>query len=291
LKSTTSYAWLSAAFLSIASFAGPQLHGQTTLNPEALSGRWETTDPQGGAVGMQLLLDTHVEGRSASLSDVKQTLDVMTVGLYRRIGPDPQPLGFNSFSVEPGGPARWDGRRLTIDFAAEAELPRINVDLVWDEKAATWTGHFERGAFHDNVVLRRPTAATTSSFEGTWSDSADLMNNCLHIASQSDGSLTGWGDDITIPGRMRYANGIQPPANTREHYGEIARVTTGPARQITVDMRAFTSGCCSHPFVAHLSGDGLALQGAWLAGANQVQRSVQWSKRNGNSCTAEPAKP
>jgi hypothetical protein len=113
------------------------------------------------------------------------------------------------------------------------------------------------------------------------------MNNCLHIAQQQDGTLTAWSDDIMVPGRVRYANGLRPPAQTRERYGEIAKVQLDAPDQITAELRAYTAMCCSHPFTTKISADGRMLLGVWPAGPNQAPRAVEWDKMPGNSCLME----
>jgi hypothetical protein len=111
-----------------------------------------------------------------------------------------------------------------------------------------------------------------------------MMNNCLHIPQQQDGSLTAWSDDLQTLGRVRYANGIQPPAQTREQYGEIAKAKLDASGRITVELRAYTAGCCSHSITASLSPDGQLLSGSWLAGMNQDSSAVEWKKIPGISC-------
>jgi hypothetical protein len=89
------------------------------------------------------------------------------------------------------------------------------------------------------------------------------------------------------PGRVRYANGIQPPAQTREHYGEIAKAKLDAPDQITVELRAYTAMCCSHPFTAKISDNGMTLSGAWPSGPNQAPRVAEWGEMQGNSCLAK----
>jgi hypothetical protein len=144
--------------------------------PEDLAGRWESSDGHGGMVGMNVIVSTHVDGTPVNLIGHKQYLDDLEIGLYQRTEPDVEALGFSFSSTSSNDGAIWDG-------------------------------HYERGEFSRQVTLKRPENANVSSFVGTWFDSKGLMNNCLHIAQQSDGGLTGWADDISIPGRWRYAQG------------------------------------------------------------------------------------
>lgn len=263
---------------------------QNTLivaNPEALAGRWEAPDGQGGAVGLNIILTTSILGRPDNLAGQTQTEDEFTVGLYQRQGPDVASLGFNFFTGLSNG-AHWDGHRLEVHVPGQADLPTTNLDLIWHPNSEMWSGLFERGQFRKQVALRRPTSKTTQSpFVGTWFEKGGgMMNNCVHITQQQDGGLAAWSDDIMIPRRVRYANGIQPPAQTREHYGEIAKAKMDAPDQITVELRAYTAMCCPHPFTAKITVDGLTLMGAWPSGPNQAPRESEWKKMQGNSCVA-----
>lgn len=85
---------------------------------------------------------------------------------------------------------------------------------------------------------------------------------------------------------MRYANGIHPPDESRERYAEIAKATLIAKDRISVELRAYTAVCCSHPFSAKIAGDGKTLQGSFPAGPNQAPRKADWGKMPGDSCIA-----
>jgi hypothetical protein len=253
--------------------------------PDTLAGRWEAPDGHGGAVGMNIIITTHIGGAPASIAGHLQYEDEFTVGLYQRTGPDVKPLGFNFFSSTAGGGMTWDGHQLTIHLLGKGDLPKANVDLIWHEESQTWSGLFERGSFREQVLLKRPTStASKSPFVGTWSNNAGMMNNCLHISQDKDGALTAWSDDLQIPGRLHYANGIPPPTQTMEHYGEIAKAMMDAPDQITVELRAYTAMCCSHPFTAKLSTDRQSLVGSWA-----MPRPVIWVRMPSNSCISPPS--
>jgi hypothetical protein len=257
--------------------------------PEALAGRWEWPDGQGGAAGMNVIVNTHIDGAADRIAGRVQYEDEVLFGLYYRAGSEVEPLGFNFFRNSPGEGVLWDGRRLAIHLGGKAGIPNVNVDLIWHEESQTWSGLFERAAFHKHVLLKRPASAagtSASPFIGTWMDPRAMMNNCLHIAQQPDGALTAWSDDLQTPGRMRYANGIKPPLQTFEHYGEVAKATVDKSGQITVELRAYSPACCSHSFTARLSADGQSLSGVWAEGPNQSSRAAEWKKIPGLSCVA-----
>ena len=261
------------------------LTAQELSRPEELAGRWEASDGQGGAVGMNILISTTVPSSSTDLGSISQRLESFQVGVYQRSGSDVQPLGFNFATTSSKGGVRWDGQHLRIDFGQRGEIPEVHVDLLWSDVGKVWSGTFERAAFTcKSITLKRPTGLRNSVFVGTWFEGTGVMNNCLHIAQAQDGTFTGWADDIRVPGRERYANGLRPLERTLENYGEIAKVNvSGPAR-IAVEMRANTATCCSHPFKARMSQDGSSLSGQWDAGSNQAPRPAKWVRVQANSC-------
>lgn len=261
------------------------LSAQELFHPEELAGRWEASDGQGGQVGMNILISTTVPGSATELIGVRQTLEHFEIGLYQRSGSDVEPLGFNFFTTSVGGGATWDGRHLRIDLQRKARLPEVHVDLAWDNATRIWIGSFERATFRNQAItLKRPTQPQTNLFVGTWFERTGLMNNCLHIVQAQDGTFTGWGDDILIPGQMRYANGLRPPERAMLHYGEIAKVKVSEPDRIEVELRAYTPMCCSHPFSAVISRDGKSLVGNWPPGPNQASRPAIWARMEGESC-------
>jgi hypothetical protein len=261
------------------------LDGQQMAHPEDLSGRWEAPDGQSGEIGMNVLITTTVPNSTTNLNGIPQSLQDFEIGLYHRSGSDVKPFGFNFFTTSVNGGATWDGQHLRIDLQPTAELPSVHVDLAWNAAVPAWTGAFERGTFRNEaVVLKRPSGPYKRVFVGTWFESNSLMNNCLHIAESRDGTFTGWGDDIQVPGRIRYANGLRPPEQAMEHYGEIAKVKVIEPDHIEVELRAYTPVCCSHPFTATISHEGNSLLVQWPAAPNQAPRSAKWTRVQGDSC-------
>jgi hypothetical protein len=256
-------------------------------HPEDLAGRWEAPDRKGGQIGINILVSTTVASSATDLVAVPQDLKSLDIGLYQRSDSDGAAPGFRFFSTSSNGGATWDGRNLKIDAKQVANLPKVHVDLLWDDAARAWTGSMERADFkNQSITLRRPAALHKSLFVGTWYESSDLMNNCVHIAQAQDGTFTGWSDDIQIPGRVRYAHGLPPSEQTMEHYGEIAKVKVTQEARIEVELRAYIAMCCSHPFTAVISPDQNSLVGEWSTGPNQLQRSVKWTRVQGDSCIA-----
>ncbi len=235
---------------------------------------------------MNVIVSTHIDGTPVSQIGNQQYLDSLDIGLYQRTGPDVEAMGFSFFSINSNGGALWDGQQLRMFVPQRADRSKVEVSLFWDQTKKQWDGRYERGQFSRQVTLKRPESAKESSFVGTWFDSKGLMNNCVHIAQQSDGGFTAWADDILLPGRMRYANGIQPPPQSNEHYGEVAKARLISPGEILVELRAYIATCCSHPFKATVSPDGSKLVGDWPSGSNQAPRSVEWKRMPGDSCAA-----
>lgn len=235
---------------------------------------------------MSIILSTHIEGTPVSLIGHQHYLDYLEIGLYQRIGPEVEALGFSFFSTSSNGGALWDGQQLRMLVPRRGDLPKVKVSLFWNKAKKQWKGHYERGDFSRQVTLKRPEGRTASPFVGTWFDSKDPMNNCIHIAQQSDGGFTAWADDIALSGRLRYANGIEPPPQSNEHYGEIAKARLTSPSLILVELRAYIGICCSHQFKAAISPDGSELVGDWPSGPNQAPRRVEWKSMPDNSCSA-----
>ena len=259
---------------------------QQMSDPEALAGRWEASDGRGGHIGMTIGVTTYIAGDGMTLVQVQHVLQGFTVGLYRRQDGEVEPGHFNYFASSPNDGASWDGHRLIIDW--RKTQPEVHVDLLLDQRMAAWTGKLELEKFRaQQVTLKRPAGEHPNPFVGTWLERNSVMNNCLHLVQDHQGALMGWADDLQIPGRLRYANGIQQPAQALEHYGELARVTRTSENSIAVELRAGTPICCSHSFTAELDETGSLMLGNWPAGPNQASRPARWKRVKGNSCAQE----
>jgi hypothetical protein len=127
--------------------------------PDELAGRWETSDGQGGAVGMNIIITAHIDETSAVLAGQLQHEDEFDALIYQRSEPDVPPRGFNSFSNSPNGGMTWDGNRITIHLPGKDTVPTFNVDLIWHEESQEWTGLFERGSVNHRSALSLVEAA------------------------------------------------------------------------------------------------------------------------------------
>ena len=258
-------------------------------NPELLSGSWEVQGDD-SMYGLHIQLTTKVNGTPASLVGVRQVFDHAEIDVYQRSGPARNILDGNWFE-DNSSSVQWDARRLTINAAANLlthpATPAVQLDLVFDRVHDSWSGRFRRGSFDRRVILRRPhskSGATGSSFVGTWSRNDQMMNNCAHIVQTESGSLAGWSDDLLLPERFHYANGIKPATETMEHYGSIALVEAHSPATVSIEFKAFSAACCSVTYTGTLSADRNEMHGA-----QQGFPSV-WTRMKGDSCIPATAK-
>jgi hypothetical protein len=254
--------------------------------PENVSGGWEASDGHGGRIGMEIVLWTHIDGIPMSLAGRPQMLDRLDVGLFRHRGDQSGPDSYRYFTNGMNGGATWDGHRLRLLAAGSRDFAKVEVDLIWDSRRDVWTGGYADDEVALQATLQRPADAVRDKFVGTWFDSKDPMNNCLHLAQRSDGRYAGWFDSIQIPGRFRYAKGLQPPKQSIERYGEVATVEATSPGRLRVKFGADASLCCSRSMFVSVKSDGRELVSDWLAGPGQASRGVVWRKMPSNSCVA-----
>jgi hypothetical protein len=233
---------------------------------------------------MNVTVNTHIDGAPTNITGHPQYEDFFMVGIYQRSGAELTGSDFNFFGSRNSYSTTWDGHELLIYLEGKGDIPTVNIKLIWHERSQMWSGLFELGAFRGQVLLKRPIPpAERSPLVGTWFEK-DLGSRCLHISQAKDGAFAAWSDDLQIPGRMRYANGLQPPAKTIERYGELAAVKMDSSDQVMIELGAYSAMCCSQPFTAKVSADGQSLSGSWLPGANRAVRPANWVKVAGNSC-------
>jgi hypothetical protein len=265
-------------------FATDTMHrGSSLENPELLSGSWES-DQFESAVGLQIKLITTVAGAPSNLVGVKQVVKLAEIQVYQRDAPKRMMGDGNWFEDDSPG-VHWTGGHIIIERAAIAATPAIQLNLIFDPEHSTWKGRLRRGTFDHTVTLIRPhpkAGITKSPFVGTWYRPT-LMNNCLHIVQTGEGALSGWSDDLILPGRIRYPSGIKRPTETVDEYGSIALVQIASPTTLFLELKAFSAVCCSIT-------SGLKLpSGVGAAKHSQVgiQRLDEWRRVEGTSCVKE----
>jgi hypothetical protein len=136
---------------------------RTLSAPEALAGRWETPDGHGGAVGMNVIITTYIDGTPSNIAGHAQHISNIIVGLYHRTIPDVEDLGYSFFPAATQVGTNGDGYQLAIQFPGRAVISAVSLDLVWHEQSQTWSDLFECDAFRGQVALRRPASGVVGS--------------------------------------------------------------------------------------------------------------------------------
>jgi hypothetical protein len=92
--------------------------GRPIINPETLSGFWETPNGHGGAVGIHLLLMTTVPTDGwEKPSDAPQSWQLLELGVYERRGATIQLEESNNFSDSPrGGNVGFEAGHLSLHW-------------------------------------------------------------------------------------------------------------------------------------------------------------------------------
>jgi hypothetical protein len=262
-----------------------QIKGFLVEEPERLSGLWEAPAGPDSVVGLDITLSTKISGAVTSLANVEQHQEQILFRVYQRHGAE---LKFG------GGHTQWDGKRLIMHFVSSTKDDlAIDIDLTYNEKLETWTGLFHCGSFTEDVTLRRPSPGPkvkVSPMVGTWAGAGTSdSGHCLHIVEQSDRVFAGWQDMLKMPGRDCYANGLKPPDQSREYYGEPVKVIQTDDHAFSIVFGAYSAVCCQLTLTGTVSADNSTLNAAWLPGSLQrLPNSLTWRKVQGNSCRVLP---
>jgi hypothetical protein len=265
--------------------------GHHVMHPESLSGIWETSNGHGGAVGIQLELDTTMPSDGDKQSWVSQSWQDLQVGVFERKGAEIQLGDESGFSdSHRGGDVAFDQGHLQLHFVSPwTDTPSADLDLV-QQANGCWDGRLHRGEFDSRVTLCRPStgqSGKTSPLVGTWTENSNLGQGCIHIAEQAPGEFTGWSDDIQLPGTVRSCiDGVSKPVAVFQRFGERLKAQLEKDGSVSFELYAYTGMCCSHTFVGKLTEDKNLIRGTWPSGANQAAHDATWKKMPGDSCVA-----
>jgi hypothetical protein len=259
--------------------------GSPIRHPEQFSGLWET-EVDHKIIGIQIVLTTTVRGSPKSLVGVDQFFHHAELEIFEQRGHTRANGEGNWFEDNSEG-LEWAGNHLKIKSAGAPKhgLPEVQIDLQFDPRKESWTGRFHRGTVDQEVTLRRPKShgeLQTSPFVGTWKRTGAGMNNCLHIAQESDGTLVGWSDDLVAPGVLRYASGLKRPEEWIENYGSVANVTATQSRGVLIEFKALTAICCPIFAGGKLDPDGQSMR----TDINSSNPS-KWKRVRSDSCISE----
>ncbi len=259
----------------------PTLRGSVVVNPERISGSWESTQ-FGSIMGLHIKLTTIVNGTPTSLVGVKQFFHDAQIQVYQRAGPS-RTSGDGQWFDDNSSGVQWIGNHLTVAFIPNDVASTVHLNLTFDSRHEIWRGHWQTGNFDRYVILIRPhpeTRVPSSPFLGTWHRNTP-MNNCLHIVQTGAGTLSGWSDDLISPGLLQYANGLKPPSETLEQYGSITLIEIASPTTLLLELKAFSAGCCSIPSSLRITNKKERL----LDSQSGQPPSSNWQRLRGASCT------
>jgi len=265
---------------------------QPVGHPEALSGIWEASNGQGGAVGIHMVLMTNVSGDADPPAWTPQKWQHLEFGVFQRKGPE---MAFGEegfFADDPrGGSVTLQNGRLRLHFISTwKDTPSVDLDLMRQE-GDCWHGRFHRGSFDSVVTLCRPTPGSEvrqSPLVGTWAQFTGLGSGCIHIAQIGRDTFAGWSDSLEIPGKVIFGNNIPGPHWLFQEFGTLARVHMNEDGEVSLELGAYNPMCCSRTFKGHLSTDGNMIVGDFPPGTNQSPHAAVWTKMAEDSCV-DPA--
>ncbi len=117
--------WLILALGPLPPARGGRAQSISLPSPAQASGLWEASDGEGGAVGIELLLTTLVNGRALRLVDTKQQRQSLAAKVFHRTTPELKSGQANSFVDSPETPLDTDGQTLRLSWGKpERSRPR-----------------------------------------------------------------------------------------------------------------------------------------------------------------------
>jgi hypothetical protein len=263
--------------------------GHPIDRPEALSGVWEASDGQGGAVGIHLNLMTTASDDVDPPAWTPQSWQHLNFRVFQRNGSEIVFGEEGYFADDPrGGSVTFQAGHLQLHFvSAWKDTPSVDLELVHQPDNDCWQGRFHRGSFDAVVTLCRPTPGPEvkqSPLVGTWSLGPVPRSGCVHIAQTGATTFTGWSDALELLGHTIYGPNDPGPHGLLEGYGDLAKVHLAANGSVSLELNAYSMMCCSHHFIGQLSADGKTIQGNFPTGLNQSPNAGVWTKRPGNTC-------
>jgi hypothetical protein len=121
--------------------------GTTSAQSPPLRGHWESLDSEGRVVG----IDLH-------FTEPESDPPVLEIGVFDRAKDGPRCGDENFFQPRKGETSivSYSGDLLTIHYAGRKDgSDSIDLKLIFDRSKDQWTGHFHRGPFDEQVVLKK----------------------------------------------------------------------------------------------------------------------------------------
>lgn len=257
---------------------------------EEIAGPWEADDPIAGKpaqIGVYVKIwawsQVLFEQRKITEEGAQQ-ISQLEAHVYQRIGGvDKGVWLLNNGKYQN---LSWDGHRLQ----SESPYGLGQFDLTFDEQSESWKGTYTREGTTKPVQLVRPVlspAPVSNPFVGAWFENGlRAQALCVHIAQESDGTLTAWSDSRTGPSIDRR----DPPgtATCDEMYAHSLKAeSTGD----TLILHWVKEGPGPPPrtFTGKLSSDGAQIVGARASTAIAVptEQTASFSRRTISSCLAQ----
>jgi hypothetical protein len=262
-------------------------YGQPVVHPETISGAWEASDGNGGAVGIHLQLMTEVSGDADPPVWTPQYWQHLDLGVFQRRGAELVLGEENYFTDDPrGGPVTVENGHIQLHFvSSQPKTPSVDLDLA-RQPDGCWHGRFHRGSFDSAVSLCRPTPGTgvaPSPLVGTWS-SDHGRGGCVHVYETGPNTFTGWSDPLQIPGQIIFSRTAPGPHQLYQNYGNLVKVHLADNGEVSLEFGAFNPVCCPHQFIGKLSADGSTLRGDFPPGLNQSSHPAIWTKMSNDVC-------
>jgi hypothetical protein len=256
--------------------------GKAIINPESLSGVWQTDDGQGGAVGIELTLTTSVSDDVRTSAGGPEAWQALQVGVFHRTSSTIRSGEESFFSDSPqGGNVRYEDGRLALHVGwADLDLRRSAEDR--------WSGRLHRNDFDRQVVLTRGTQSLRklSPFVGAWRRQVEESHfSCLHIVQTSPEAFSGWEDLHAIPGLLRYAPHLKRAPSVIQTYGKAILVSSQGRGILRLDSPELLAGCCRYSSLARLNGNVMDVQQLSQGGPWDGK---DWRKMPGTSCVSIP---
>lgn len=276
--------------------------GRAVENPEALSGVWETSGGQSGAVGIHLELTTSASARLDPPARTPQTWQHLSLGVFERKGTEIV-VGEENFFEDnaPVAPVMLENGHLQLHYVMpEADVPGakrlakflgieepsgVDLDLIYGSDDC-WRGRFHRGRFDSQVTLCRPApepGTAPDSLVGTWSIRWLGGRDCIHIFEISPDAFIAWSDSLQVPGGRMFWPMLY------EKYGVLAKAHRAKDGEVSLELGAYSPLCCSQTFTGRLSTDRSSLSGAFLPSPNHIPHAAQWTRAAGDSCVGPAA--
>jgi len=234
---------------------------------QRVSGAWECVDSD-GIHGILITSSTHTTGTG---DEERVDWQGISIFVYQRDGGKEEGGYFTAGHHGPDGGADLDGKRLLVYLHRPlSNISNFDADLIFDDFAGQWEGHWSFCNSPGRAVLARPyprEGNSPSVFSGDWdASSASGLSGALHIRQGFDGKMLSWLERIEI--------GVNRPSviTSAGSDASIGRITTYTnsqqlnvvsATKDKIFLKTISGVGPTYVYEATLSADGNTITGAW----------------------------